>query len=434
MTETTKSSKVGDLLVESGLLTRDELQEGMDLSASLGLPIGKTMVMLGVLGEKTIRAAVLLQSMLKDGLLQHDLAVTALVKSNQEGLPIEDCLIELGWRPLSELGNNKVGELLIDAGVLTKGDLRDVLEQVNASGFPLSRILVLTGKVTRPVVWCALNTQVLLRDNKITREQAIKAVRSTLERKVIPRADLEELMPSHRIKLGELLVLSGLVGEEEIVGAVEESVMKEMPLGQVLVQQGLIASERLADALKVQEMSDNKALTPLQAVDVLRTVQTLNHPLQRAIAELGLMKPERSESIRLGDLLKAGGFINDDEIDEAMTLAAKNSNLLGKMLVAFGFIDDAMLVNTLQCQFLVREGVINREQAITVLHLSQRTRCTIDDALVELGFTGKGSGQAEAGKSEADKSEADLSEESESEPLLSKLSKLLESGEEGLTL
>ncbi len=386
------TGKVGDLLVEAGLLSKDELLEGMDLAATLGLPIGKTMVMSGALRERTVRAAVLVQSMMKDGLIDREMALTALRRSDSEGIAVEDCLIELGWRSQSDHVVNLFGQLLVDAGAMTALDLREALEHVNTMGLPLGRVLVLTAKVKGSVVWCALNAQMLLREEKINRVQAVNAVRAVYERQTsfeqgLREQGLGQVLPEHKIKLGELLVLSGLVGEEDILGAVEESVVKGEALGQVLVQMQLISKAHLADALKLQEMTDNKTISPLQAVDVLRTIFSKNQPLNRAVAELGLLKPEGAESLKLGELLKMCGWITEQDIDEAVTLATKNSSLLGKMLVAFGFIDESTLFNTLRCQFLVREGFIKRDQAIIALHFSQRTRCTLDQALMELGYT-----------------------------------------------
>ncbi len=385
-------SKVGNLLLEAGLLTKTELQEGMEMAATLGLPIGKTMVMSGVLKERTVRAAVFVQSMLKDGLIEREIAVKALVMADHESRPVEDCLMELGWKPLSDSAVNKIGQLLVDAGAMSATDLKEALEHVNTMGLPLGRVIVLTGKAKGSVVWCALNAQMFLREKRITRKQAVNAVKAVHERQTsfeqgLREQGLEKLVPEHRIKLGELLVLSTVVGEEDILGAVEESVVREKALGQVLVQMNLISRERLADALKLQEMTDNKTLSPLQAVDVLRTVHTHNKTLNRAVAELGLLKPEAQEQVKLGELLKLCGWITEAEINEAVELASKNSNLLGKMLVAFGFIDEGMLYSSLRCQFLLREGFIKREQAIIALHYSQRTGCPFDQALQELGYT-----------------------------------------------
>ena len=385
-------SKVGNLLKEAGLLSAEELKEGMEMAATLGLPIGKTMVMSGVLKDKTVRAAVFVQSMLKDGLIDRDMAIKALRLADKESRPVEDCLMELGWKPMSDQVVNKIGQLLVDAGVMSAADLKVSLEHVNMMGLPLGRVIVLTGKAKGSVVWCALNAQMFLREKKITRKQAINAVKAVHERQAsfeqgLREQGLDKLVAEHRIKLGELLVLSNVVGEEEILGAVEESVVREKPLGQVLVQMNLLSREMLADALKLQEMTDNKTLSPLQAVDVLRNISTRGRTLNRAVAELGLMKAENQDTVRLGELLKLCGWITEDEIDEAVDLASKNSNLLGKMLVAFGFIDETMLYSSLRCQFLMREGFIKREQAIIALHYAQRIGCHFDQALLELGYT-----------------------------------------------
>lgn len=382
-------SKVGDLLVDAGLLNPKELQEGMDLSSTLGLPIGKTLVMSGFLKEKTVRAAVLVQSMLKDGLIDRDLAVSAITLSNSQDKPVEDCLIELGWKPPSDLVVNKVGQLLVDADVMSKDELDQALNMVNTMGLPLGRILVLTGKVKGPVVWCALNAQMFLRDKKISRTQAINAVRSSFVRHTnfeqgLREQGLEGLIHPRKIKLGELLVLSGLVSQEDILGAVEEGIVKEKSLGEVLLRLQLISEAHLEDALKLQDMAENEKISPMQAVEMLRQVKNSKHNLTRVIAEMSPGKAEHKESLQLGELLKLTGWITDEEIDEAAGLAVRNSNLLGRMLVAFGFIDETMLYNALRCQFLLREGFIQPEQAVVALSFSHRTRCSLDTALDEL--------------------------------------------------
>lgn len=392
MSDQSNSGKIGDLLVEAGLLSWQDLKEGMDLSATLGLPIGKTMVMSGMLSAQCVRAAVLIQSMLKDRLIEKDTALKALSRSSSENMPIEDCLLELGWKPHKDDANaNKLAEILLEADAVKAEDLKEAMEQATAMGLPLGRVLVLSSKCKSQVVWCALNAQMLVRERKISRQQAAQAVKAAHERQAsleqgLREQGLQELAPEHKIRLGELLVLSGIVDEEDILGAVEESVIQERPLGQVLVNSSLLSGERLAEALKLQEMTDKKELSPLQAVDVLRTVETRQLPLARAIAEFGLMKAQRADNIKLGELLQLCGLVSEAEIEEAVRLAAKNSNLLGKMLVAFGFMDESMLHNTLRCQFLIRESLINREQAVIALNYAKRTSRTLDESIKELGF------------------------------------------------
>lgn len=399
MPNTAKTGKVGELLVAAGLLTKQDLKEGIDLSATLGLPIGKTMVMSGVLRERTVRTAVRIQSMLKDGLIERDTAVKALAKADKEGLSVEDTLKSLGHEPITASDVNKVGQLLVDASVVSPAELQEAVDHAKTMGLPLGRVLVLTGRVKGSVVWCALNAQMMLRKKRIDRQKAVNAIKSVFEKQenfemALRAQGIEHVISEHRIKLGEILVLSGLVGEEDVLGSVEEGVLKEKPLGQVLIAQGLLSNERLEDALKLQGMADNSVVTPLQAVDLLRAIHKRNQSLEQALDELGLTKPSLPESLKLGEILKMCGWLTESEVKEAVDHASKNSNMLGKMLVSFGFIDEAMLFNALRCQHLVKEGLIRRDQAIVALHLSQRKQCTLDNALLELGYTKRDAGSA----------------------------------------
>ncbi|MGH9552152.1 MAG: hypothetical protein ACRD3W_22385, partial [Terriglobales bacterium] len=100
-----------------------------------------------------------------------------------------------------------------------------------------------------------------------------------------------------------------------------------------------------------------------------------------------LLKGEPSETIKLGEILKAAGVITDDDIRRAVELSSRNSALIGKMLLVTGMIDEPMLHASLRCQFLLREGFLNMEQAIVALSHCQRNRVSLDDALQELGWT-----------------------------------------------
>lgn len=188
------------------------------------------------------------------------------------------------------------------------------------------------------------------------------------------------------VKLGELLVLSGLVNEGDLMNALELGLMKEQPIGQILVESGYISKEILSAALKLQQMVTNGTLNALQASEAIRQVATRNYSIAQAVAELGLLKFDANETIRLGEILKASGVITDDDINKAIDLSSRNSALVGKMLLVTGMIDEQMLHASLRCQFLLREGFLKMEQATHALKHCQSNRCNFDDALRELGY------------------------------------------------
>ncbi len=387
-----KPIRLGELLTRVGLLRAHELTEAIQIAGETGLPIGRVLIMSGYLTDQELQAAVQAQSFLKDKVIDMDMAVNALHKVSQEEVTFDQALRQLGWVTKSTHQTAKLGELVLGAELVTQDQLNEALRTSQETGLPLGRVLVLTQAMSDELLSAALTAQVLVRDGKIARDQAIQGLKSARRRRVTIEVSLMDhgfYRPPQRqsVKLGELLVLSGLVNEGDLMNALELGLTKEMPIGQVLVESGYISKDILLASLKLQEMVTNGTLNALQASEAIRQVATRGFSIAQAVAELGLLKFDANETIRLGEILKASGVITDDDIKKAIELSSRNSALVGKMLLVTGMIDEATLHASLRCQFLLREGFLKMEQAIVALSHCQRNRCSFDDALQELGWT-----------------------------------------------
>jgi len=109
--------------------------------------------------------------------------------------------------------------------------------------------------------------------------------------------------------------------------------------------------------------------------------------MAQAIAELGLLRTQPEEKVKLGELLKMAGFITERDIQKALDLSQKNASLMGKILLINGVIDEGLLHAALRCQFLLREHFLKQEQAIVALTYCHKMKCSFDDALNDLGWT-----------------------------------------------
>lgn len=94
-----------------------------------------------------------------------------------------------------------------------------------------------------------------------------------------------------------------------------------------------------------------------------------------------------SKSPVLGELLKMTGFVNDADITEAIELSSRYPSLIGKMLVISGAIDEATLIASLRCQYLLKHGHLTVEQAVQALQYTRQQKISFDDALDELGLS-----------------------------------------------
>ncbi|MEZ4543377.1 MAG: hypothetical protein R3C24_05700 [Cyanobacteriota/Melainabacteria group bacterium] len=114
----------------------------------------------------------------------------------------------------------------------------------------------MNGIINEAQLAATLNAQILVRDQKITKEQAIEGLKQARRRQIAVEVPLMEkgfytVQPRESVRLGELLTLSGMVSESQILSAVELGLVSENP-GQ--------SSDRTSLCLRVS--FENRAQNP----------------------------------------------------------------------------------------------------------------------------------------------------------------------------
>ncbi len=201
-------------------------------------------------------------------------------------------------------------------------------------------------------------------------------------------------------------------------------------LGRILVDSGLIPKDVLEAALNLQELVRKSGLTPVEATDVLRKVQTQGKKIEQVIAELkgqeysvpeppksdavdllkqagfvseqdiikakhvavqlqkaGLDSPKGAETAKsLLELLRLAGFITDDDIRKASASSSNNPTEICKALLSSGAIDALSFEVASRFVKHVRRQTFKQEQAIIALHYSQRSRTGFEETVHALGW------------------------------------------------
>ncbi len=382
--------RLGKVLIDIGMITEQDLDYALKLAREVGLPVGRVLVMSAFVSEANLQSAVQIQSLLKDALLEREDArkVSAiLLRSN---LTLEQALEQIGWVKPGDLSSNKLGELLIDAGYVNGEQLQDALVKSRSSGVPFGRLLVLNMVLPESLLSSALNAQILIRDGKVTKEQAIQGLKAAKDRQVAVELPLIErgfyrLPTKHTIRLGELLVLAGLMSEGDLMYAIEVGLLNKKPIGQVLVELQYITNEVLEAALTYQKEVASGAMTPLLAAHHLTEMYTYGRtPETRADGNDESPAPHMV-SVSLSQFLTLVGVVTEDDIRRAIEVGVENPQILGRMLLVAGVIDENTLKSALRCFALVREDILGTEQAFIAFNYSQQSGISVDDALQELG-------------------------------------------------
>lgn len=382
---------IGDLLRAAGAINLKDLTEAIQVSGMLGLPVGRVLIMMGVLSNDTLKHAIKAQSLIRDRLLPLDVAVTALRNAVIQRTTLDTALERVGWLPPADAQTNRLGELLVEAGILSIKLRDDSVGLSQLMCLPLGRILVVQGLVSQTMVDAALSAQQLIRDGRIERSEAIKALSSAYRQKRTLEESLSEQgclrpLPQPRLRLGELLVLSGLVKEKDLYRCLEIGNMTKQPIGQVLVKLLVISETELEAALRLQKMVNRGDFTPTLAAIALQTIHNTHGSFSDIVVQLNKKAAPQKQDITTIELLKLAGLVTQSDIVKAF----KNKEELEPIeqaLIRIRVIKDSTLQTVGRCKKMIDDGLLRPEQAIVALHRWQWSGISLSSILDELGWT-----------------------------------------------
>lgn len=390
MSENASQVKLGDLLTRAGLLTVDQLKEGMLIAKQQSIPVGRVLIMAGFITEPHLQAAVQAQSMVKDSLIDLDTALKGLSLANQKGITLDEALSQSGWKEQAGGLTNKLGELLIDAGLLTKENLDSGLAQSKLAGLPLGRVLVTYGIITEQILAASLNAQILVRDSKISREQALLGLKACRERQISLEDSLKEsglnIPTQENIRLGELLVMAGILTENNMMSVVEVGLLEEKPIGKVLIEKNYLTEPLLQSALAIQKNVAERRLPKADAGTVLTYVAKQGMSVEEAMAQLKPVAQAIPQNLPLYQFLQLGGVITAKDIEEALKQGSKDTELMGRMLLLINAVDTTSLDSAVYLNNMIAEGILKVEQAMLAMGICHVRKCTCEVAFQVLGW------------------------------------------------
>ncbi len=279
---------IGELFVKAGIITQKQLDDTVRSAGAKHLHIGQMLVMSGYIKQRDIDCAVDAQSLLRDKVVEMSVAARCLKIAVKTGASVMQLVKEEQALGSSSAQTNRLGELLMEAGIINRGQLSAAMQRSMSTGLPLGRILVLNNSLVDSLLRQALELQVRVRDEMMERTEAIDVLRAEatkLGMKVgyydgaSPNDSAVNLKPLKQkiVRLGELLVSAGFLNETDVMSCLELGLLTERPIGEVMVEQGYVGPEMLHVALTVQQMVEEKVYTKEEAAQVLAQIRDTNN-------------------------------------------------------------------------------------------------------------------------------------------------------------
>lgn len=378
-----KDLRLGEMLQALGIVSRDQLSEAIKMAGEVALPLGRALVLYGYLTQDELNTALELQSLIKNKGLPLPTAVQAHNYMRTRSIDLGEALLAAGYTGTQASASaSRLGTLLLDSSLITQEQLDLAQRASYETAQPIGRMLVLMGVLNQETVDGALEVQKAFRAERITYSQALRTLNPSPEKSAANKAlgtSGADKASQKQIRLGELLMLSGILNEADILNALEYGITKQKPFGEILMELGLLNHSVLELALNLQKLVCDGTLSLQSATDTLYSFSITGRTDQT-----DRVNPD--STIRLGELLKMSGLVDDNDIQHAIALSAKYPSVIGKMLVLSGVISEATLLSALRCQFLLRHQLISTAQAVDALKHAESHRMSLDDSFDDLGF------------------------------------------------
>jgi tetratricopeptide (TPR) repeat protein len=396
----TTSIRIGELLVLAGLLTQAQMNEAARHSGAKRLQIGQILVMYGYLNARDLQTALDAQTAIKDKVIDVETAIRCLKIAAKTEMNFADVLHEQTGKGQPRVPVDKLGQLLYEAEIVSREQLSLAMQRSLSTGLPLGHMLGLDSVVSDSLLSQALAIQTRLRDEMMTREEAIKALRDAAGLSgnasvTDGETSMAFQQPRRRgVRLGEMMVMAGLLTDTDVMNALEWGLINNQPIGHVLAKKANVKQEVIDAALALQQIVDQGKLEVTKACECLARIAATGSSVDSAIADIrNSQNEEEREVISYRQLLTLSRAITEEDFEAAFDFSTKGPQLIGKFLTASGYMDSATVRATLKCHYLLSKGLMTQDDAVATLDycLHHRSGKTIDYdlALSELGWTSK---------------------------------------------
>lgn len=386
--------RIGELLVAANVVRQEVLLEALKVSKNSQTPLGRVLMGIGEISEHDLEVAIYIQQLIRQGTISSDFGVKAINVAVKAKISLEETFRRLGFTLPEVMDANRVsagelGELLVQAGLLNRDMLENILWQSQENNLSVGRCLVLNRVITSNMLQSALTAQVLIRDGKITNEQAIAALKKaatkhqSIEQSLVDSGAVKA-PEKENIKFGDLLSQAGIVTEGDKISAIEMGLSENQKIGEVLVNTGMISPSVVDESLRLQEMVNQGKLSGLQAADILRQAHQRHVTIDAVIEERASRQDEIEKVEKIMQLLLQSNALSGDNFNRAQSLARQLNVPMAEIILTKEMVDKKVIAAALEVQNLVGDGLLKPNQSVTAIKMCIKTGLELHEVLKDL--------------------------------------------------
>lgn len=359
--------RIGDLFVESGLLSPENLQRGLEYGKKTALPLGRVLVMLRLASDADLRAVLHVQQLMKfEGMPGH-LAVRALQHMHEKKVHIEWAVKQIGWQSdqfkkdlpprLRELKDR-----IADAEAKNGTDHPDVAELM----------LQLVEFYIDEKMWAHAEA---------TCEQAVLKLQ-----KSYGLVDLK--VASAVLKFADVLFLQDRFAEAQPhyqrVVQIRQNMLGVDHAGYAE------ALRNLAQVYDAQRRFGEAERCYVQALQIVEKGKEPDDPevlqLLHDLAYVCRRAARTPDTVLIGSLLTDANLVAAEKVPEALAFSKANGVPMARALVMMSLLSEESLRPVLHAQLLIKSNLLPAVIGVRALRICSKRNISIEEAMPIVGW------------------------------------------------
>ena len=187
-----RSTPLGYILVEAGLLEETQLMTCMEIALTDEKPIGEVFIEQKLLSRALLKAALKVQEMVDNATLSTTVAAKSLHRIHTEGCPVVKAVAESCCPELQPHHRTYLVDMLSLAQLAEPGEINQILGP-DSPPEDLKKELLLSGLVSESILHALLRSLYLIDSNILVQEDAIMAIHHCKKNNVSLDEALKEL-------------------------------------------------------------------------------------------------------------------------------------------------------------------------------------------------------------------------------------------------
>lgn len=384
--------RIGDLLVGAGLVDEETLDSCTALALRMHVPLGRILSMEGHLTEELLLKALNVQDMIRANAMTVEIGLKVLKVIRQQGLTVDEAVARVSVLPsVGGVKASRLGDLLRESAAATQKQIETALIEGLEASLPLGQVLLNRNIITLDLLNSALLGLRIIGDGVATRPQVLQALRSARLRKVpvllpLSESGVVQENPYPHKDIGDIIYLSGLINERELIAARELAITEDKTMEQSLISCGFLTQKNTLALNELLLMLKEGVLQEEQLLHLTKKLQTVDWDIELVMGALDEYEEVSEDEIEVGDLLKMTGCIHPEDLEIATNKSLTKRQPLATSLMEAGFITQTTLHAAHNLKSYIQQGIVNMEQARTLLAYCHENDLDIETAIIDFDW------------------------------------------------